>query len=771
MSTPLLSIGMIVKDEIRCIERCFKSLEGLRKAIPCEVVVADTGSTDGTREIAEKYADIVFDFEWCSDFAAARNAVLDRCAGKWHLQLDADEWLSDDYEELIDFCRNLKKYKKYHTGALRIRNYHSESLEKAFQDFTAERFIRIDSGFRYFGKVHEFPKEPKGFSGSKETILLEKVFLHHDGYRSDIKKEKEKNKRNMEILQELVKESPNDIRILCECIESTNFTLEYRPYVEKGMELLYQGQGQKRNFAPSMLRYAMTYYSMIQDAEEVEKIWKLAKKEFGDSIYVQLDCAGMLISFYHSINDYERAVEIAPAWHRNQQRYQKDSSASFFQTLGSLLVNATEIYNILFDCYCSLKRWEEAKKILRYIASGKLNEKNLTALSARFISEIEHFVDEIEQFKNIVLSNQSNIRVDDIYEVLFRGLCNAEKWKDAENLLYKIKISELSSNNLSTFINTFIDSASNFSNPVEDLQWVVIEQEEDFHKSDNRISWSQYSRALRAKMEDHFKNEGALSPFIAQLETDIGYSARALLEYDDQKMLSYAEKIEKWENAMSQLYVRIMEEYLLFPAKFYQSDSEVWGNVASILSTLPDITSVFLSYTQSVPAITTEQLSWYSNIAAVLLAKGQWDTDEQAIQLCKCFAEIGHKLAETMYSPEMLTTENLHLLPSGYRFSWYLKQAMEAIQTNHLAECVPVLRAALKTAPIYNKAVHVLLDYVSAHNASPELLALADRVRGILSQYSPDDPAIQLIKQSPAYQKVASLIDGVNPPVTGSQLQ
>ena len=78
MKKPLLSIGMIFKNEVRCLERCMKSLEPLRQMIPCELVMADTGSTDGSREIAERYADILIDFPWINDFAAARNAVMEQ---------------------------------------------------------------------------------------------------------------------------------------------------------------------------------------------------------------------------------------------------------------------------------------------------------------------------------------------------------------------------------------------------------------------------------------------------------------------------------------------------------------------------------------------------------------------------------------------------------------------------------------------------------------------------------------------------------------------
>ena len=103
MSKPVLSIGIIFKNEIRCLERCLKSLQSLREAVPCELVMADTGSDDGSREIAEKYADILFDFPWINDFSAARNAVMDRSAGAWFLTLDADEWLDEDVSDLVNF--------------------------------------------------------------------------------------------------------------------------------------------------------------------------------------------------------------------------------------------------------------------------------------------------------------------------------------------------------------------------------------------------------------------------------------------------------------------------------------------------------------------------------------------------------------------------------------------------------------------------------------------------------------------------------------------
>ena len=101
MEKPVLSIGIIFKNEIRCLDRCLKSLQPLRDALPCELVMADTGSGDGSREVAERYADILFDFPWINDFAAARKKVR---------QIKEDEFKKWRYEaiHLRDDCEKGK---------------------------------------------------------------------------------------------------------------------------------------------------------------------------------------------------------------------------------------------------------------------------------------------------------------------------------------------------------------------------------------------------------------------------------------------------------------------------------------------------------------------------------------------------------------------------------------------------------------------------------------------------------------------------------------
>ena len=127
MSKPLLSIGIIFKNDIRCLARCLESLAPLRDALPCQLVMADTGSSDGSRAVAEQYADILFDFPWSNDFAAARNAVLDRCTGEWCLTVDTDEWLDPEFGQLVDFLRG-KKRNQYDMASVVQRNYQDQQL-------------------------------------------------------------------------------------------------------------------------------------------------------------------------------------------------------------------------------------------------------------------------------------------------------------------------------------------------------------------------------------------------------------------------------------------------------------------------------------------------------------------------------------------------------------------------------------------------------------------------------------------------------------------
>ncbi len=86
---PTLSVCMIARDEAANLPRALQSV----RAVADEIILADTGSTDNSREVAAAHGAVVCDFPWSDDFSAARNAALARATGDWILWLDADEEL------------------------------------------------------------------------------------------------------------------------------------------------------------------------------------------------------------------------------------------------------------------------------------------------------------------------------------------------------------------------------------------------------------------------------------------------------------------------------------------------------------------------------------------------------------------------------------------------------------------------------------------------------------------------------------------------------
>ena len=209
---------MIVKNEIRCIERCLRALQPLREAIPCELVIADTGSDDGTREVAERYADTLFDFEWVNDFSAARNAVMDRCSGKWSLTVDADEYLDPNFTQLTTFLTGQEE-RRYRWGCVNIVNYTDPEMKGATTSFFGCRLVKMEQHPRYVGAIHEaFP-----VIVANETIILMDVKFHHDGYVIDHRhpdRHIRKMERNLTLLDQELKKNPRDPRRLMQCLES-----------------------------------------------------------------------------------------------------------------------------------------------------------------------------------------------------------------------------------------------------------------------------------------------------------------------------------------------------------------------------------------------------------------------------------------------------------------------------------------------------------------------------------------------------------------------
>lgn len=199
---PLLSLCLIVRDEAERIGRC------LDAALPIadEIVVVDTGSTDGTAAIAEAKGARVVPFVWIDDFAAARNAALDAARGDWILMLDADEVLERPRRE-------------------RLRKLLAEAREPAFtveivsprgagrvETARIARLFRRDPRHRYEGRIHESVLGSICRALGRETISPEASGLRarHEGYTPEMTAARGKEERNRRLLLAEIEDKPDD---------------------------------------------------------------------------------------------------------------------------------------------------------------------------------------------------------------------------------------------------------------------------------------------------------------------------------------------------------------------------------------------------------------------------------------------------------------------------------------------------------------------------------------------------------------------------------
>lgn len=188
-----ISLCMIVKNEEKVLERCLKSIY---KAVD-EIIIADTGSTDRTKEIALKYTPNVYDFKWEDDFSAARNFSFSKGTKDFLMWLDADDVITEEnLAKLLDLKNHLDDtdivMMKYNTAF-------DEEDNPTFS-YYRERLIRRSTPHQWKGRVHEVIE-----CGGRK--MYSETAVNHKSVK------KEYSTRNLDIYEKQAKENQlNDPR-------------------------------------------------------------------------------------------------------------------------------------------------------------------------------------------------------------------------------------------------------------------------------------------------------------------------------------------------------------------------------------------------------------------------------------------------------------------------------------------------------------------------------------------------------------------------------
>ena len=196
-----LSVVMIGRDEALSLPRAVRSVRSVAK----QIVFVDTGSRDDTRKVAGSFGADVFDFAWTDDFAAARNAGLERAACKWILVIDCDEELVDPATAAIsieEICSNISI-----VGCLvEIDNLQPD---RAVTSHQALRIFRNDDRIRFRNPVHESVAESIYEHWPTLSVPLSDFRLLHHGYAQG--RNAEKFERNLAIMRTWLERDPLNI--------------------------------------------------------------------------------------------------------------------------------------------------------------------------------------------------------------------------------------------------------------------------------------------------------------------------------------------------------------------------------------------------------------------------------------------------------------------------------------------------------------------------------------------------------------------------------
>jgi len=182
---------MIVKDEAGNLHR---SLAPLMPYVD-EAVVVDTGSSDGTPELAAGLGVRVRHFPWSHDFAAARNFSLEQATGDWIMWLDGDNRIPEEDAAL------LKSLVQRPGDAI---FWATEIVEPGGGRLLQKRIFprRPEIRFRY--RVHEQLIHPPNLAQ-----IITPVRVYHWGYE-DKKLRQAKARRNLTYLLADLQERPED---------------------------------------------------------------------------------------------------------------------------------------------------------------------------------------------------------------------------------------------------------------------------------------------------------------------------------------------------------------------------------------------------------------------------------------------------------------------------------------------------------------------------------------------------------------------------------
>jgi glycosyltransferase involved in cell wall biosynthesis/Tfp pilus assembly protein PilF len=338
-----LSLCMIVKNEADNLSNCLGPLQ----SVVDEIIVVDTGSTDGTGALAQELGGKVVDFPWKDDFSAARNESIRWATGRYILWLDADDRMDpEEIEKLREIKAKLPM--KHPKGYYLI--VQSESPLDGINSFYQLRLFPNKQGVRFEGRIHE----QVILSLARSGIPLENlaIKIRHTGYES-IPAIIKKYERNWTILETEIKQHPQNTILCFNAARTLAGMNRHQEAIEHLLKITDNHLIKKREktFYLQAAILLGKYYSQIKKFSEAQSLFAQLAADYPDNPIVYYS----LGESYFLAGDYGRAC---PPIRRSLEL---PLEITIFPINEEKFVYGQ--FNTLAQCYQQLGRVEEASGI------------------------------------------------------------------------------------------------------------------------------------------------------------------------------------------------------------------------------------------------------------------------------------------------------------------------------------------------------------------------------------------------------------------------
>ncbi len=278
---PTISLVMVVYNVSKTLDRCLKGFSQCSDEI---VVVIDNKTTDNSEEIARKYTDKIYHFDWIDDFSAARNFSFDKCTCDFIHWCDGDDYiLPEDIKmindlDLTDWDMVVMDYV-----------YAQDEFGNDKSVVPRERIIRRSLGLKWEGEIHE-------------CILLQGR-VKHTHIRTYHDKQHGTSERNLAILERITEKNPSSRNLyylgkeyydMGRIDEAINYLLKFLDCPDAFWENAYQAH----------CKLAMAYLQKKDETRFKKHIFESIKMEDrqAEPIY-------FLALYYMNKGQWDRAIQ------------------------------------------------------------------------------------------------------------------------------------------------------------------------------------------------------------------------------------------------------------------------------------------------------------------------------------------------------------------------------------------------------------------------------------------------------------------------------